>query len=187
YVILHTKFRHFHRIKKTPSKKIKEILMIPGGAFNYRRLRKWVELLCAHGYRLKIFPEPWLKKSHKKILKRIYPALKFVGKVETRARPFFEADVALIPADRSAYEAAACGTPALYFCTGREQEYLADNFEKLGCGYKILPEKEDRDIVAQIRSLDLCQREEMGAQGKKTVDAGGVYRIIDFFQKKAII
>lgn len=187
YVILHSRFRHFHQVRRRVSRTVKNLFLCPGRNLHYRELRDWVELLINHGFRIKIFPEPWMKKSHRKILKRKYPALKYVGRAESRARPFFEADLALVPADRSAFEAAACGTPALYFCQGPEQEFLADRLAERGCGDRIRSEKPDRDLLDRIRSLDGSRREEMSARGKQTVDGRGVYRIIDFLIKQAII
>lgn len=187
YMILHTKFRHFHRLKKPLSQTVKNLFLCPGGYLSYRKLSKWVEGLVNHGYRLKIFPGTGLKKSHRKILKRKFPVLKFVGRVESRARPFYEADLALVPPDRSAYEAAACGTPALYFCTGPAHEFQAEGFQKRGCGLRIPSDDVTPECLDLIKSLNLSRREEMARKGKETVDGRGVYRIIDFFKKHAII
>ena len=189
YTILHTKFRHFNRVKKMIRKHAKMILLSPGSKMNYRQLRNLVDGLARHHMQIKINAGPGLRKSHRKILKRIYPQIGFVGKVESLARPFYESDMALISTGPAAYEAAACGTPALYLYDSPQEEFIAEAFEKRGIGLKaeyVKTRPGDR-IGEQIKSLDSRQREAMGIRGKQTVDGLGVYRIIDFFQNNDII
>lgn len=189
YAVLHTKFRHFNRARKVFRKQPKNVFLSPGEKMAYRQMRNLVDELTRHHFNLKIDPGPKIRKSQKKILKRIYPQIKFVGKVDNLARSFYESDVALIQPGIPAYEAAACGTPALYICSSPHEEFIAGAFEKKGIGMKAdcSPDQAKIRVGEQIKSMDFPQREAMGARGKQTVDALGVYRIIDFFQKNDII
>jgi spore coat polysaccharide biosynthesis predicted glycosyltransferase SpsG len=189
YAVVHTKFRHFNLARKKIRKQPKNVFLNPGKDMTYRQLRNLTDELIRHGFNVKVNPGPMLRKSHKKILKRIYPQIKFVGKVDSLARSFFESDVALIQAGAAAYEAAACGTPALYFCSSPHEEFIAGTFEKNDIGMKAdySPDRTDNRIGEQIKSLDFGQREMMGARGRETVDGLGIFRIIDFFRKNNII
>jgi len=189
YAVLHTKFRHFNLARKMCRKQPKNVFLHPGKKMAYRQLRNLVDELIRHHFNLKIDPGPMVRKSQKKILKRIYPQIKFVGKVDSLARSFYESDVALIQAGTAAYEAAACGTPALYICSSPHEEFIAGAFEKKGIGIRAdcSPDQANIRVGEQIKSMGFQQRDVMGAQGKQTVDALGIYRIIDFFQKNNII
>ena len=125
----------------------------------------------------------------RKSLKRIYPSIRFVGKTESLARSFYEADLALITGGVAAYEAAATGTPALYFFFNREQEFMADSFVRKGAGIKMSPiTGPDKDkIPGVIRSINFENAVSMGRAGKKIVDGKGVNRIIDFLKNQHII
>jgi spore coat polysaccharide biosynthesis predicted glycosyltransferase SpsG len=189
YAVLHTKFRHFNRAKKMWKKQPKNIFLSPGKGMTYRRLRDMIDELTRFHFNVKLNPGPMLRKSHKKILKRMYPQIRFVGNVESLARPFFESDIALIPAGTAAYAAAACGTPALYLHSSPQEVFIAESFEKKGFGVKAdySPDRSNSGIGEQIRSMNFKQCESMGTLGKQTVDALGVYRIIDFFRENNII
>ncbi len=189
YAILHHKCRHFHQVRRKYRKKVKNILLALAEGIEYRQLRTLIDILSRHRFNLKIALAFYAKKSNQKILKRIYPGIRFVGRTESLARSFFEADLAVITPGISAFEAASVGTPALYLSKNREQEFTAETFDNHGLGLKIsssagIPEKE---LLEKINSLSWEQRIVMGARGKELVDARGVYRIIDFFKEKGII
>ena len=187
--ILHTSFRHFNRAKRKYMEMIKNIFICLGGSADYRILRKIIDLLTRHNFNLKIAPGFFLKKSSRKILRRIYPSIRFVGETENLARSFFEADIALITAGTCAYEAASGGTPALYLYKNKEQEFTANSFEKNGAGLKLskIDEFQNSDVIEKINQISLKQRIEMGKKGKMLVDGMGVYRVIDFLKNKGII
>lgn len=189
YAVLHTKFRHFNRARRKIRKQLKNVFLYPGKNMTYRQLRNLVDELIRHGFNVKANPGPVLRKSQKKILKRIYPQIKFVGKADNLARSFYESDVTLIQAGAAAYEAAACGTPALYFCSSPHEEFIAGTFEKNNIGIKAdySPDQADNRIGEQIKSLNFRQRETMTTRGRETVDALGIFRIIDFFRENNII
>jgi spore coat polysaccharide biosynthesis predicted glycosyltransferase SpsG len=189
YAILHHKFRHFHKVKRKYRKKIKKVFVCFGGAVEYRKLRKMIDLLNRHQWEIKIAPGFYLKRSAQKTLKRIYPGIHFVGKTESLARPFFEADVALISPGVAAYEAAAAGTPALYFYHHNEQKFIANSLEKKEVGLEIsnIDDLLHVNLAEKMNALTLEKRIDMGGKAKQLVDARGVYRIIDFFEQHKII
>lgn len=189
YAILHHKFRHFHKVKRKYRKKIKKVFICFGGAVEYGKLRKMIDLLSRHRWEIKIAPGFYLKRSGQKTLRRIYPGIHFVGKTESLARPFFEADVALISPGVAAYEAAAAGTPALYFYHHNEQKFIANSLEKKGVGLEILNIDDllHVNLAEKMNALTLEKRIDMGGKAKQLVDARGVYRVIDFFEQHKII
>ncbi len=189
YAVLHHKFRHFNRIRRKYRKKIKNVFLNLGDTVDYRNLRGVVDRLSRFRLNLKVAPGFLIKKANKKALKRIYPAVSFVGQCESLARAYFEADVAVIASEDALYEAAAVGTPALYLCYDRMTEAVADSFEERGAGLKItnLREVLKAGIIEKLDRLTLETRIRMGAAGKNLVDARGVYRIIDFLKKNVII
>jgi spore coat polysaccharide biosynthesis predicted glycosyltransferase SpsG len=189
YAILHHKFRHFHKVKRKYRKKIKKVFICLGGAVEYRKLRKVIDLSSRHQWEIKISPGFYLKRSAQETLRRIYPGIRFVGKTESLARPFFEADVALIGPGIAAYEAAAAGTPALYFYHHNEQKFIANSLEKKGVGLEIanIDDLLNVSLAEKMNALTLEKRIDMGRKAKQLVDARGVYRIIDFFEQHKII
>jgi spore coat polysaccharide biosynthesis predicted glycosyltransferase SpsG len=189
YAILHTHYRHFHKIERKYRQKIKNVFVCFGGGVNYRLLRNVIDLLSRYRFDIKIAPGFYLKKSFQKVLRRIYPGVRFVGGTESLARSFFEADAALVTAGMTAFEAAAAGTPALYFYYHKEQECMARAFEKKGAGLEIshIDDLLKINVIEKINELNLEKRIEMGNKGKQLVDAKGVYRVIDFFERSGIV
>jgi spore coat polysaccharide biosynthesis predicted glycosyltransferase SpsG len=184
YAVLHTRFRHFNQIKRKYRRSVKYVLVCLGGCVSYRLLRKTVDVLSRYRFDVKVAPGMYLKKSSQKILRRIYPDVRFVGDTDNLARAFYEADAAVVTPGNAAYEAAAAGTPALYFFHRKEQKPEAGAFQQKGVGLAIasvdeLPKINLSDIIAD---LSLEKRIEMGEKGKQLVDAKGVYRLLDFFQ-----
>jgi len=189
YAILHHQFRHFNKIKRKYRKKIKKVLVCCGGAVEYKMLRIMIDLLSRRHREIKIAPGFYLKRSAQKTLKRIYPGIHFVGKTASLARPFFEADVALITPGVAALEAAAVGTPALYFYRHHEQKFVANSLEKKELGLEIsnIDEIIHVNLEEKMNALTLEKRIDMGCKAKQLVDARGIYRVIDFFEKHKII
>ncbi len=189
YTLLHHKFRHFNKVKRKYRKKVKNIFISLGGAVQYRRLKKLVDLLDRHRFNIKTAPGFYLKKAGRKTLKRLYPRIRFVGKTDSLARPFFEADVAVVTAGVAAAEAAAVGTPALYFHYHDQQQFIAKSFEKHGAGLEIstIDDVLEGTLIEIINSLTLEKRIEIGNKGKQLVDGKGAVRIVDFFERKGII
>jgi spore coat polysaccharide biosynthesis predicted glycosyltransferase SpsG len=189
YSILHTRFRHFHKVQRKYRQKIRKVFICFGGGLKYRDLRKAVDLSIRHGYEVKIAPGFYLKKGNIKTLHRIYPGIRFVGHAPSLARSFFEADVALITSGIAAYEAAAVGTPALYFYYHDEQKSIASAFEKHGAGLVIsnIDDLLSVNWIDKMKELTCEKRIRMGLSGKETVDARGVYRVIEFFEKNRIV
>ncbi len=191
YTILHNKFRHFNKLPRKYRKVIRNVFISLGGGIDYKRLRQMVDLLSRYRYRLKIAPGFYLKRSAIKTLRRIYPGIRFVGAAESLARSLYEADVAVIASGITAYEAAAVGTPALYFYYHDEQKATALSLENCGTGL-VISNIDDllnagKPVIDTMHRMTVEQRINMGAQGKQLVDARGVYRIIDFFREEGIV
>jgi spore coat polysaccharide biosynthesis predicted glycosyltransferase SpsG len=189
YAVLHHKFRHFNRSRRKYRKKIKHVFINLGDTVDYRDLRAVVDRLSRLQLHLKVAPGFSIKKANKKALKRIYPGVGFVGRCESLARAYFEADAAVIAAPYAPYEAAAVGTPALYLCYGGLTEAVADRFADRGAGIKIANPRQalKSGIVETLDRLTLEARTQLGNSAKNLVDARGVYRIIDFLKKNVII
>jgi spore coat polysaccharide biosynthesis predicted glycosyltransferase SpsG len=189
FAILHHRFRHFNKIARKYRKAIRNVFICFGGGVTYRHLRQAVDLLTRHGFEVKIAPGFYLKKNSPKTLRRIYPKVHFVGKTQSLARAFFEADAAIITSGVAAYEAAAVGTPALYFYYHDEQKSIAQAFQNKGAGLEIsdIDDLLHVDLIDKMKTLTVEKRIEMGLNGKQLVDAGGVYRVIDFFERNHII
>jgi len=185
YAILHTKFRHFHKIQRKYRKSIKKVFVCLGGTVQYRYLRQLIDIFSRHHLDIKIAPGFYLKKSALKTLRRLYPGIRFTGKTDNLARSFFEADIALITTGIAAFEAAATGTPALYFYYHDEQKFIAQSLKKKGLGLEIsnIDDLLHVNVIEIMNELTLEKRIDMGKQGKLLVDARGVYRIIDFIEK----
>jgi len=189
YTVLHNKFIHFNKVKRRYKKKLKNILISLGGGVQYRQLRNIIEILYKQNYSLKITSGFYLKRSSRKILKRIYPKIKFVGKVESLARPLFETDIAVITAGTTSYEAASVGTPAIYFYYNDEQKSIAKAMENAGMG-KVISNISNIDkalLIDTIKRITIDDRESMGKAGKKMFDGKGIYRIIEKLKENGVI
>jgi len=189
YALLHHKFRHFNKVSRKYRKKIKNVFISMGGAVQYRRLKRLIDLLNCRGYNVKTAAGFYLKKSERKALKRLFPRLRFVGKTDSLARPFFEADAAVITAGTAAAEAAAVGTPALYIHYHKEQQFIAETFQEHGAGLEIssIDDVLGGRLIDILDSLTVEKRIEMGTRAKKLVDGGGARRIVNFFESKVIV
>ncbi len=186
YAILHHKFRHFNQAKRRYHRKLRTIFITLGGGAVYRRLRSVIEGLKDQHFQLKVAGGFSITKAHKRVLKRIYPRLHWVGRTQSLARSFYEADTALITSGTAAFEAAACGTPALYLHYNSFQEAHADAFEQAGCGLKVGPidQVSPSAVRLSLQGLDLATRTEMGQSGRRLVDGLGIYRILKNLQER---
>lgn len=189
YALLHHKFRHFRKARRKYRKSIKNIFINMGDLFDYRDLRRLVDTLHRLRFKMKIAPGANLKKADKRNLMKIYPGSHFCGRSESPARAYFEADLALVPAGEEILEAAAAGTPAVYFCQDPGQEALAAAWVEHQAGLRF-GKMEDltldsfRDAIAP---LALERREAMGAAGKELVDGLGVQRFFKVLKDNGII
>jgi len=187
--LLHHKFRHFNIVKRKYRKKIRNIFVNLGDLLPYRDLRAIVDTLHRLRFKMKIAPGLNLKKADKRNLMKIYPGIHFCGRSESQARAYFEADLALIPPDEEAWEAAAVGTPALYMLQVRGQEVRAEERTGLGLGVKVpaLAEWSVQAMRDAIAPLTPELREKMGAAGKALVDGLGVQRFFKILKENGII
>jgi len=189
YALLHHKFRHFQKARRKYRKNIKNIFISLGDLLAYRDLRRLVDTLHRLRFKMKIAPGLNLKKADKRNLMKIYPGSHFCGRSESPARAYFEADLALVPAGEEILEAAAAGTPAIYFCQDPAQEALAASWAEHQAGLafgklEALTLDSFRDAIAP---LDLERREAMAAAGKKLVDGLGVQRFFKVLKDHGVI
>lgn len=189
YALLHHKFRHFYKAKRKYRKNIKNIFINLGDPLSYRDLRHIVDTLHRLRFKMKIAPGLSLKKADKRNLMKIYPGIHFCGKSESPARAYFEADLALVPAGDEILEAAAVGTPALYFCQEPGQEVAAGAWAEHQAGLKFgklktLTIDSFRDMLTPLTQE---RREQMGASGRNLVDGLGVHRFLKILKETGII
>lgn len=189
YTLLHHKYRHFNKVARKYRKHIKNIFISLGGGVEYRQLRNLIDILDRHRYNIKAAVGFTMKKAGRKSLARLYPRPRFVGKTDSLARSFFEADAAIITAGTAAAEAAAVGTPALYLYYHGEQKFIAETFQKHGAGLEIanIDDISEEKLIALLNSLTWEKRITMGNKGKQLVDGSGAARITAFFEGKGII
>jgi spore coat polysaccharide biosynthesis predicted glycosyltransferase SpsG len=189
YVLLHHKFRHFNRAKRKYRKNIKNIFINLGDLLPYRELREIIDTLHRLHLNMKIAPGLNLKKADKRNLLKIYPGIHFCGKSESPARAYFETDLTLIPAGEEVLEAAAVGTPAIYFCQEPVSEILAQTCVDSEIGLKF-GKLEDLTIDSfrnAIAPLTTERREQMGTAGRKLVDGLGMQRFLKILKENGII
>ncbi|MFH2108482.1 MAG: hypothetical protein ABII93_07420 [Chrysiogenia bacterium] len=189
YALLHHKFRHFHEAKRKYRKNIKNIFINLGDHLSYRDLRRIVDILHRLHFKMKIAPGLSLKKADKRNLMKIYPGSHFCGKSESPARAYFEADLALVPAGEEILEAAAAGTPALYFCQEPGQAVAAAAWADHRAGVRFgkceeLTLDSFREIVAPLTQE---RRQQMGTAGRNLVDGLGVQRFFKVLKENGII
>jgi spore coat polysaccharide biosynthesis predicted glycosyltransferase SpsG len=189
YALLHHKFRHFNQARRKYHKNIKNIFINLGDMLPYRELRQTIDTLHRLHLKMKIAPGLNLRKADKRNLMKIYPGIHFCGRSESPARAYFEADLALVPAGAEALEAAAVGTPALYFYQEPGQEALAAIWTDLQAGLKFgkledLTSDSFRDTIAPLTPE---RREAMGISGRKLVDGLGVRRFFKILHEHGLI
>lgn len=189
YALLHHKFRHFNQAKRKYHKNIKNIFINLNDMVFYRELREIIDILHRLHLQMKIAPGSNLKKADKRNLMKIYSGIHFCGKSESPARAYFEADLALVPAGEEILEAAAAGTPALYFYQEPGQEALAAAWADLQAGLlfgklETLTIDSFRNMIA---TLSTERRETMGAAGRNLVDGLGVQRFFNVLKENGII
>jgi hypothetical protein len=189
---LHQRFRHFQRLERKYRRRARRIFLGLGDAVDYRRLKDIVDLLRRARFQIKVAPFSAFKKSHAKALRRLTrgtPGISFAGKAECLARPLFEADVAVILAGQRAYEAAACGTPALYFAATPGQRKTAEPFAAAGAGIFAgdISELMEGKWLETLDSLTFEKRLEMGQKGKALLDGLGMHRVLALLKESRII
>lgn len=186
WALLHPRFRHFHHASRFYHHQVRNILIHLEDRICYRRLRRIVDTLYRHGYRIRIGPMPGIKKNLKRALSRRYPRIRWTGKVECMARAMTETDIAVIAPGNAAFEAAASGTPAFYFSSSDAEARAALNLESKGLG-KAIPLTCETIPIDLIPTLSRRARTDMGKKGKDLVDGMGLFRTIDFLRKQHII
>jgi len=189
-IILHNRFIHFNSVRKRYGKKIRRIFLSLNETFSYREIRDISDNLIRHGFLVKIASGTSLKKFNKKTLKRIYPGIKFTGKRDNFARPFFESDISITPADLSSYESIATGTPSIVIFNSKNEKNIAKVLEEKETCIAIekgnlLYSKKFIDIIREKLSPDKVK--EMGINGKNLIDGKGIYRVINTLTEKNFI
>lgn len=189
---LHQRFRHFQRLERKYRLQVRRIFLGLGNAVDYRQIKEIVDRLRRARFQIKVAPFSAFKKAHAKALRRLTrgtPGIGFVGKAECLARPLFEADLALILAGQRAYEAAACGTPALYFAATPGQEKTAGQFASAGAGIFAgdISALTGGEWLETVSGLAFEKRLEMGQKGKALIDGLGLHRVLALLKENKII
>ncbi|HNX99085.1 MAG TPA: hypothetical protein PKK12_15515, partial [Candidatus Aminicenantes bacterium] len=187
--ILHHSFRHFHQVPRKYQRRNRHLLLTLGGGASYRDLRRLIDLLYRHGFLLKIALGFSTKKAVGRVLRRLYPGIHFVGAVQSLARPLFEADTAILAPGVAAFEAAACGTPAIYLSHDPYQGRHAAQFAAAGAGIDLglLATLDEAALLSTLAGMTQGRRSAMGTAGKELVDGQGTRRLIDLLTTQEMI
>ncbi|HDP94113.1 MAG TPA: hypothetical protein ENN40_02000 [Candidatus Aminicenantes bacterium] len=176
WAILHPRFRHVNRARRTYSRRVRKILLNLEDRLGYRELRDLIDCLWRLGYRLRIGPTFLVRDNLKRALSRKYPGIRWVGAVECMARPLFEADAAIVAPGAAALEAAAAGTPAFYFSRNAGERDIAVQLQALGMGMVLTSFKEP------LESPNRDTLRQWGENGRKLVDGRGLFRTLEYLR-----
>lgn len=182
YAILHSNYATFHDVEKPINNEIKNVLISLGGAGKYRNYKAIVKQLEPYNFNIYIAPgfcmsrfQKWKLASEKKNV-FIIGSKKMMGERASIAFYYHYVDLAIIIAGTAAFEAACCGTPALYLHYD-VQAFTAKDFEKNVAGIHLGHlETAAFDVIGR---LSLRQRQNMSAAGKKLVDGRGAKRVVE--------
>ncbi len=189
YMILHHKVRHFRKAPRRWRPALRRVFVQLGGGADYRLLRELVDGLQRRRLLVKTALGYSLKKAHRKALRRLFPGLRTAGPCESLARSFYEADLAVITPGVAAYEAAACGTPALYLWRDDLQRATAEAFAAAGAGMALAPlaDLAAVDLSEALAGLTAEKRQAMGEAGRRVVDGLGAPRLVEYFSRAGIL
>ena len=187
WMLLHSRFLHFSRRPHPIRPRLRRILLALGSSASYRLLESVCSLLSRQGFLVKLAPGFTLTPNLIKALRPKVPGLRVCGPSEAMARNLYEADLALLAPGVTAYEAAATGTPALYYCHHALQRHTADAFFQAGCGH-VLPQKAEgwkEDLLMNLHTLqDPKLRLSLSRQGQNLVDARGSLRLVSLLEQR---
>ncbi|MFH1202778.1 MAG: hypothetical protein V1674_07870 [Candidatus Omnitrophota bacterium] len=182
YWILDSAFRLYHTKKKKINKKVKNVLISLGGSQTGNNISRVISSLLKFREGLKItviigpafkgFKVPKGCRNNKIVIKR---------NIRNLARLIFEADVGIVSAGFTLYEAACLGLPCLMMNKVAHQLETARRFEELGIAKLIGPLgefkkstlKKEFERVAASETL----RQKMSRNGKELVDGRGTQRV----------
>jgi len=181
WAILHPRFRHVHRLNRNYPGKPRRILLHLEDRLEFRSLSDLIDPLWRAGYRLRIGPVAAIRGNLKRALTRKFSGIRWVGAVECMARPFHEADAAVIAPGAAAFEAAAAGTPALYLCGNKGERKAAARLEELGLGFTADSPKE------VLAGLDEDTLRRCGETARGLVDGRGLFRTLDFLRSRGVL
>ncbi len=166
FQILSPRFRHFHNLEKEIRVKGKKVLVALSTKASFQEVEKAISAVEEEGLFPVLaphfeLPRPWLSS-----LRKAHPRLKILGPVQDLARAMWKVDLALISGFLKPFEAAAVGTPAVYW----KEDEVSLSFQAQGLGYIYRP--------GILKSLygDPSRREDLSRAGKEAVDGLGLYR-----------
>ncbi len=180
--VLSPRFRHFHLFfhRRKFKKKGKHVLLALSSNEEEEFLEMLVYTLLEAGFSLRLVPHFELSHYYLKKLRKTFPKLQIVGRVNDLAREFFKCDLAVISGKLKPFEAAATGSPVLFL----NDDEITRNFQRLGYG-KIV-EKDPFAVVDEVRdlSLDKERREREAKRGLELVDGLGLYRVVNIIRER---
>ena len=180
--VLSPRFRHFHLFfhRRKFKKKGKHILLALSSQEDLNYISELIEALLSAGFSLRFAPHFEISNYHLKKLRKDFPALKVVGKVNDLARAFFKCDLAVISGVMKPFEAAATGTPFLII----GQKESCKEFERKKAA--VLTDKEINNVVDMAKEVagNMERRKSMAEAGMKLVDGLGLYRVAEVIRRK---
>lgn len=186
YWILDQAFRYYHNKRKGIKKIAQDVLVSLGGADPSELTARIIKnILKLNGrIRITVAVGPAFKKvKNLRNLIRKSNHQKITIKEETYnlARMMFEADIGILCAGFTLYEAASVGLPSLVMYKVPHQLKTASAFEQLGITRIIGSADKFNDTIfqKQLKGLIYAQtaRERMSRNGKKLLDAKGPERV----------
>ena len=182
YWILGSAFRLYHTKKKQINKKVKNVLISLGGSqtgnnisrviSSLLKFREGLKITVVIGPAFKGFKVPKGSGDNKIVLKR---------NIRNLARLIFEADMGIVCAGFTLYEAACLGLPCLVMNKVAHQLETARRFEELGIAKLIGPlgKFKKSTLKKEFERLAVSQtiRQRMSRNGKELVDGRGTERV----------
>ncbi len=173
--VLSPRFRHFHLFfhRRKFKKKGKHLLLALSSQDSLDFIGNLIEGLYSAGFSLRFVPHFEISNYHLKKLRKTFPAMKIVRRVNDLARAFFKCDLAVLSGKLKPFEAAATGTP--FILIGEDDDYK--EFEKRNIA--VLAKKEVEEVVEVAREIayNLEKRKLMAESGVNLVDGLGLYRV----------
>ena len=173
------------RIIKNP---IKKILLTFGGNDDLNLTLTVLQKINLKKYSITTILGPTYK--HLKKIEEIQKTnknIKILTNVKDPSKIFLKQDLVISTPGITSYELSCLGIPTVWISTKKEQNMLANEFQKKGFGNNLGLLKDDLELDKKINSLkDYKKRQKMFQIGRKTIDGKGVFRvaeIIDVFLK----
>lgn len=184
YAILHPEFAKYNRKPKPINEEIKNIFITLGGGATYEEFGTLINKLKRGNFNIKIAPGFTMSSFSKFKLSWLY-GVKIVRGSSNLAAYYHWADLAIITPGMARFEAACCGTPAIYIT--RNQHQVINAIEayglKIGWRSREIEKINENFWMYLIEEMSQEIRQQMSDNGKRLVDGKGTERIVEFIKE----